>query len=554
MINENVIEMFESSFREHWEQPALSDYFKNETLTYGDVAVRIAKIHILFRAMDVRAGDKIAIIGRNNIRWCVAFLATITYGAVVVPILQEFNANDVQHIITHSDSVLLFASDVNFEAIELSQISSLRASFSLTDLSTQYVSENFERRISLCDVESKFEKQYYKGFTAKDIKYHHTPSNQMVLLSYTSGTTGFSKGVMLSGNNLVGNILFGKQLGVHYSGSRALSFLPLAHAYGLMFDFIYPMVMGSHVTLLGKIPSPKILMQALDEVKPAVIFMVPLIMEKIYKKQILPQLDKQVTKLALRVPLVDAGIYAMIRKKLVDALGGQFTQVIIGGAAFNSEVEEFFHKIKFPFTVGYGMTECAPLISYILPSEFMDKSCGRALPGLMEVKIENREPLSGVGEIFVRGENVMMGYYKNEEATRAVLSQDGWLRTGDMGSVSDDGLIFIRGRSKTMILRSNGQNIYPEEIESKLNNLPCVMESLVVERNGKLVALIYPDYDQVDALGVRDHTLLNEIMKSNIIELNKLVAPYENISDVMLFPSEFEKTPKRSIRRYLYTV
>ncbi|MEG0033590.1 MAG: AMP-binding protein, partial [Mucinivorans sp.] len=343
-------------------------------------------------------------------------------------------------------------------------------------------------------------------------------------------------------------------LGVHYSGSRALSFLPLAHAYGLMFDFIYPMVMGSHVTLLGKIPSPKILMQALDEVKPAVIFMVPLIMEKIYKKQILPQLDKQVTKLALRVPLVDAGIYAMIRKKLVDALGGQFTQVIIGGAAFNSEVEEFFHKIKFPFTVGYGMTECAPLISYVSPAEFMDKSCGRALPGLMEVKIENREPLSGVGEIFVRGENVMMGYYKNEEATRAVLSQDGWLRTGDMGSVSDDGLIFIRGRSKTMILRSNGQNIYPEEIESKLNNLPCVMESLVVERNGKLVALIYPDYDQVDALGVRDHTLLNEIMKSNIIELNKLVAPYENISDVMLFPSEFEKTPKRSIRRYLYTV
>lgn len=554
MIQDNFINMFEESFKENWDRLALTDYFKNENYTYAQMAAEIAKLHIVFRSLDIQKGDKIAVIGRNNPRWCIAFLATITYGGVIVPILQDFNANDVQHILHHSESVLLFSGDQNFDGLEAGKMSGIRASFSLTDFSIQFVAEAYERRMSACDIEASFVKKYKNGFTISDIKYHHTPNEQMVLLNYTSGTTGFSKGVMLSGNNLAGNMKFGHSIEVHFAGSRALSFLPLAHAYGCAFDFLYPLTVGAHVTLLGKIPSPKILMQALSEVRPNVIFMVPLILEKIYKKQILPLLDKQMTKLVLKVPLVDTGIYTMIRKKLVDSFGGQFSQIIVGGAAINGDVEEFFRRIKFPFTIGYGMTECAPLISYTPPSEFVQKSCGRVLPDIMEVKIDNREQLSGVGEICVRGENVMMGYYKNEEATRAVLDQDGWLHTGDMGSTSDDGTIFIRGRSKTMILRSSGQNIYPEEIESKLNNLPCVMESLVVDREGKLVALVYPDYDAVDSLGVRDQKLLKEIMKANIVELNKLVAPYEAVSDVVLYPGEFEKTPKRSIKRYLYNV
>lgn len=554
MITENLIKEYEESFRENWELPALSDYFKAESFTYGQMAVEIEKLHLLFASLEVKTGDKIAVIGRNNPRWCIAFMATITYGAVVVPILQDFNANDVQHILHHSESVVLFAGDQNFEAIEPTQIDALRVSLSLTDFSTQYVAQRFERRISLCDIQARFEAKYPNGFKAQDIAFAPHNNAQLTLLNYTSGTTGFSKGVMLSGNNLMGNILFGRKLHVHFQGSRALSFLPLAHAYGCMFDFMYPLMMGAHITLLGKIPSPKILLEALSEVKPNVIFMVPLIMEKIYKKQIVPMLEKNVTKLALMVPLVDNGIYALIRKKLTEAFGGHFSQVIIGGAAINNEVEDFFRKIKFPFTIGFGMTECAPLISYTAPEEFVARSCGRILPELMEVKIINREPLSGVGEICVRGENVMMGYYKNEEATAAVLDEQGWLHTGDMGSTAPDDTIFIRGRSKTMILRSNGQNIYPEEIESKLNSLPCVMESLVIERDGKLVALIYPDYDAVDALGVKEHKLIAEIMKANIVELNKLVAPYESVSDVVLYPSEFEKTPKKSIKRYLYTV
>lgn len=554
MIQENLIQIYETSFKENWELMALTDYFKGENFTYAQMAKEIARFHILFEALEVKHGDRIAVIGRNNPRWCIAFMATITYGAVIVPILQDFNANDVQHILHHSESVVLFAGDLNYEAVELGEVHNIRAAFSLTDFGLQYVAERFERRIMMCDIEALFAKQYPKGYGPDDLKYHHTPNSDMVILNYTSGTTGFSKGVMLSGNNLVGNILFGCTLKVHYPTSRALSFLPLAHAYGCMFDFMYPLAVGAHVTLLGKIPSPKILMQALNEVKPVVIFAVPLIIEKIYKKQLLPMLEKSVTKIALKVPLVDAGIYTMIRKKLIEAFGGQFTQIIIGGAAINPEVEEFFKKIKFPFTIGYGMTECGPLISYEYPDRFVAHSCGRILPNIMEVKIANRETLSGVGEICVRGENVMMGYYKNEEATRAVLDEDGWLHTGDMGSTADDGTIFIRGRSKTMILRSNGQNIYPEELESKLNNLPCIMESLVVERESKLVALVYPDYDAVDSLGVRDQKLLKEIMKANLVELNKLVAPFEQVSEIVLYPDEFEKTPKRSIKRYIYNV
>lgn len=553
MIDQNFIELYEQSFTTNWERPALTDYFKKETFTYAQLSEEIIKLHIHFEALGVRKGDKIALIGRATPRWGTAFMAAITYGAVIVPILQDFNSNDIHHIINHSDSVILFAGEMHYEALDQEKIENIRATFNLTDLSLYYIKDTYARCVTDNSAQCEFDKRYADGLKPELLKFYHTPNSELVLLNYTSGTTGFSKGVMLSGNNLAGNVLFGRSLGVHFPGSRALSFLPLAHAYGCAFDFLYPLIEGAQVVMLGKIPAPKVLMAALAEVKPNMIFTVPLIVEKVYKKQIMPMLAKHVTKLALKVPLVDAGIYSIIRKKLIEAFGGEFNHMIIGGAALNREVEDFFKKIKFPFTVGYGMTECGPLISYASPSTFVSASCGRILPDIMEVKIDNREPLSGVGEICVRGENVMMGYYKNEKATADVIDTDGWLHTGDMGSIADDDTIFIRGRSKTMILRSNGQNIYPEEIESKLNNLPCVMESLVVERNGKLVALVYPDYDGLDGIGVRDNGVLREIMKANVVELNKLVAPFEQVSDVVLYPDEFEKTPKRSIKRYLYT-
>lgn len=553
MIQENFIELYEKSFKEHWDRPAITDYFKKETFTYHQLTEKILALHCLFEAMDLKRGDKVALIGRATPHWGTTFLAAISYGAVIVPILQDFNANDMQHIINHSDSVLLFTGDIYYEHIDQNELENIRATVRLDDFSLYHISEKYAKKVDNDYMGKAYAKRYPKGITPEDVKFVHTPNSDLVLLNYTSGTTGFSKGVMLSGNSLAGNVLFGHSLGVHYPGSRALAFLPLAHAYGCAFDFLYPLTVGSHVYMLGKIPAPKLLIAAMAEVKPSVIFTVPLILEKIYKKQILPMLEKQVTKLALKVPLLDAGIYSIIRKKLMDSFGGEFTQMIIGGAALNSEVEEFFKKIKFPFTIGYGMTECGPLISYSWPQEFVLKSCGRILPDIMEVRIDDKEPMSGIGEICVKGENVMMGYYKNEEATSASIDKDGWLHTGDMGSTAEDGTIFIRGRSKTMILRSSGQNIYPEEIESKLNNMPYIMESLVVEREGKLIALIYPDYDGLDGIDDKNQTILMDIMKKNVAELNKLVAAYEQISDVVLYPEEFEKTPKRSIKRYLYT-
>lgn len=554
MIKDNLIELYESSFRENWELTALSDYFKkDEKYTYGELANEIAKLHLLFGNLGVKRMDKIALIGRNNPKWCITFLAAITYGAVIVPILQDFSSNDVHHIINHSDSVLLFAGDQNWDNIDIEKLPAIIAAFSLTDFEPYYATNG---RRAVCErraVNKQFRKQHFRGVKRKNLKYPYRPNTEMVLLNYTSGTTGFSKGVMLTANNLAGNMVFGRSLRVHSPGSRALSFLPLAHAYGCAFDFLYPLVMGAHVTLLGRIPSPKILMEAMAEVRPTVVFLVPLIMEKIYKKQILPMLEKSLLRFALRLPLVDTGIYSLINKKLSDSFGGNFSQVIIGGAGLNGDVEEFLKKIKFKFTVGYGMTECAPLISYTPPAEFRETSCGRVLEGLMEIRVDSEDPQNVSGEIQVRGENVMQGYYKNDKATREAFTEDGWMRTGDVGTVDRDGTIYIRGRSKSMILGSSGQNIYPEEIESKLNNLPCVMESLVVDRKGRLVALVYPDYEQVDEAGI-DRAGLDNVMSENVAALNKLVAPYERIAEIILYPNEFEKTPKKSIRRYLYNV
>ncbi len=552
MIEENFIKIYEKSFKENWDLPALTDYNTRETFTYGEVAEQIARLHLLFKYCQIRRGDKIALVGRNTPRWCIAFIATVSYGAIIVPILHDFNANDVQHIVNHSDSVLLFAGDLIWENLEVDKLSQLRATISLVDYTC--LDQRDGECITQClgDMDKLFKKAYPKGFTRDDVRFAELTNDKVILINYTSGTTGFSKGVMLTGNNLGGNVCFGISSKLHFSGSKCLSFLPLAHAYGCAFDLLVPLAVGTHITLLGKIPSPKILLKALEEVKPNLIICVPLILEKIYRKQILPMLNKRPLKWALNVPLLDSRIYGQVRKKLVDAFGGRFEQVIVGGAPLNAEVEAFLHRIKFPFTVGYGMTECGPLISYTHHSEFIPRSSGRILEGYMQVKIDSSDPELIPGEICVRGENVMAGYYKNQEATEKVIDKDGWLHTGDMGTVNNDDTIFIKGRYKTMILGASGQNIYPEEIESKLNNMPFIMESLVIEKDGRLVALVYPDYEAVDDYGIANEDLpvaMEEIRKN----LNKEVAPYEQIAKIHLYPTEFEKTPKRSIKRYLYT-
>ena len=552
MLKENTIKIFEKSFIDNWELPALSDYNEGTTLTYGEFAQHIAQIHLFYEHCGVKPGDKVALIGKNTPMWVTVYIATITYGAVIVPILQEFNPTDAQHIINHSEAIMLFASKAIWESLDFDQLQHIRAAISLDN--RQLLAEKTGETVSkvIYDLPSLFEQKYKSGFYRNDIHYADVPGSELMELNYTSGTTGFSKGVMLTGNNLCGNIVYGINSGLHYKGSRCLSFLPLAHAYGCAFDMLTPLAVGSHITLLGRIPSPKILVKALGEIKPNLVICVPLILEKIYSKMIVPMISKGMLRWALAVPYLDKRIYSQIRKKLIEAFGGEFEEIIVGGAPFNAEVEEFLYKIKFPFTVGYGMTECGPLVSHTPWREFVLHSAGRVLPGIMECKILSDDPENIPGEICVRGENVMMGYFHNSEATDKVLHEDGWLHTGDMGTLSADGTVFIRGRLKTMLLGSNGQNIYPEEIEAKLNNMLYVNESLVVEREGKLVALVYPDYEAMDQLGVtRDQ--LPELMENIRTELNKLVAPYERISKIQLIATEFEKTPKRSIKRYLYS-
>ncbi len=551
MLKENLIKIYEASFRNNRELPALTDYFKRETFSYYEVAKQVAKLHLLFEKAKIHRGDKIALLGRNNPRWCITYIATITYGAVIVPILQEFSAPDIIHIINHSDSKLLFLGDNFWDNIEEDQIEHVEAVFSLTDFHCIYERgghslTNFQEQIT-----RHYRARYKRGFTAEDICYPEIANGEVALINYTSGTTGYSKGVMLTLNNLTGNVKFALDQNIFFRGSRVPSFLPLAHAYGCAFDFLSPLAEGSHITLLGKIPSPKILIEAMQEVRPHLICCVPLILEKIYRKQVVPMLEKGMMRVALKLPLLDTAIYSTIRRKLLDAFGGEVEQFIVGGAPMNEETEEFLMRIKFPITIGYGMTECAPLISYVWWEKFKAGSCGTYLKDHLQVEIDSPDPEHTAGEILVRGEHVMKGYYKNEKATQEVLDADGWLHTGDIGTMDPDGTIYIRGRSKTMILGPSGQNIYPEEIEAKLNGLYLVMESLIVQREGKLVALIYPDYDQAQIDGIPE-TDLPEVMQRNLAELNTLVAPYERVASVVIYPTEFEKTPKKSIRRYLY--
>jgi long-chain acyl-CoA synthetase len=551
MIKENFIKLYEKSFRENWDLPCFTDYGDNVTFTYGQVAEEIARLHLLFKHCSLRRGDKIAVIGRNNSRWCISYLATITYGAIVVPILQDFTPNDVHHIVNHSESVFLFTSDNIWETLEEEKLGGLRGVFSLTDFRCLNQKDGETIQKFLKHIDDEMAEAYPKGFCKDDVHYATLGNEKVMLLNYTSGTTGFSKGVMLTGNNLAGNVTYGIRTGLLQREEKVLSFLPLAHAYGCAFDFLTATAVGTHVTLLGKTPSPKIIMKAFEEVKPNLIITVPLVIEKIYKNVIQPLINKKSMRWALNIPVLDNQIYSQIRKKLIDALGGRFKEIIIGGAAMNPEVEQFFHKIKFPFTIGYGMTECAPLISYAPWNEFIPTSSGKILD-IMEVRIQKEQPEQELGEIQVRGENVMQGYYKNPEATHEVFTEDGWLRTGDLGTVDANGNIFIRGRSKTMILGASGQNIFPEEIESKLNNMPFIAESLIIERNKKLVALVYADYESLDSMGLNNSENIRTIMDENLKNLNATLANYEKVSSIQLYPTEFEKTPKKSIKRYLY--
>lgn len=553
MISDNYIRLFENSIKQNWALDAFTDYVEKRTVSYGEVAKNIAKVHVFFHNIGFEKGDKVALIGKNGIDWCTIYLATITYGGVIVPILQDFNPRDVQHIINHSDAELLFVSQNIWDNINEEDLLYIRAAFTIEGTKMLFHKEDdqkMERTVANLDV--LFAEAYPNGFSASDVLYPTIPNSELACISYTSGTTGYSKGVLLSGNALAGNMQFAMEIHEMHVGSRVLSFLPLAHAFGCAFDFLACFAAGGHATFLGRIPSPKIILRALADVKPTIIFSVPLIIEKIYTKQIRPLLQTNGMRWALNIPFIDKQVLATVNKKLTETFGGEFSQVIIGGAPMNPEAEAFFKKIGFHFTVGYGMTECAPLISYTYWADYKMNSVGKILPH-MEAKILSSDPQNEAGEILVRGEHLMMGYYKNEEATRAAIDSEGWLHTGDIGTMDFDGTLYIRGRNKNMLLGPSGQNIYPEEIEAKLNNMPYVLESLVVQSSdNKLTALVVPDYSAIDA-DKMSHSDIVAVMEENRKELNKKTASYDNISAIEIHPAEFEKTPKKSIKRFLYT-
>lgn len=548
MIEQNFIKIYETSFKNNWSQLALTDYKDQNSLTYGQVAEEIARIHLFFEEIGLKQGDKVSLIGKNHSSWSLVFLATFTYGAVIVPILHEFNSDSVLHIIEHSDSQCAFVNENIWSTLDQDRVAI--PTFSIPSFDLLKSKDNSHKNIKQ-NVDAKFDQRYPNGFTKEDIKYAEVDNDKVICINYTSGTTGFSKGVMLTANNYAGNVTYAHSLGLLFPGEKDLAFLPMAHAYGCAFDFLYALSNGVHVTLLDVIPSPQNLVKAFQEIRPNIIITVPLIFEKIYKKKILPIAEKPIVKALLKVPGVNNIIYKKIRKSLIESLGGNFREVIIGGAALGKDIEAFFHKIKFPFTVGYGMTECAPLISYDHHYDFVPTSCGSILNGIMEARIDSPDPENIPGEIQVKGENVMAGYYKNPEATKEAFTEDGWLKTGDSGVLVGRRL-FIKGRIKTMLLGSNGQNIYPEEIEAKINNMPYVAESLVVQRDGKLVAIIHPDYAELRDNNI-DTDSITEIMNNNRITLNNSLARYEKINIIEIKNDEFEKTPKKSIKRFMYS-
>lgn len=550
--SDNFIKLYEKSFREHAELPALSLYGRPGAKSYLHLAANIARSHLLFREMGLQRGDKIAMYAKDSDVWIEAFMAVITYGAIAVPVLPDFTAEDATNIINHSGAKLLLASDAHWERMEFKKLKHVKSVLSLDSPKLLEASEAKHINKLLADLGNRFAEAYPQGFTAEDIHYQQLDNNSVVVLNYTSGTTGFSKGVMLTGWNLAGNVVYGLKQRFHYSRSSVLSFLPLAHAFGCTFDLLLPLAAGSHITVLGRTPTPSLLLKALARVRPNLLLSVPLVFEKIYRKQIEPIISTPRMQRLLSLPGLKHLVCRMLRNKLLKVLGGNINQVVIGGAALGSDTEEFLHMIKFPYTVGYGMTECGPLVSYTCARDYIPTSAGRTLPKIMESKIDSPDPVSIPGEILVRGQNVMKGYYDNEKATAEVLDADGWLHTGDMGTRMPDGTLFLRGRSKTMILSASGQNIYPEELEARINAMPFISESLVVDRGGKLTALVFLDSDALKARGIGEEkvpVLLDKIKN----KVNSRLAAYERVAYFEPVKEEFAKTPKRSIKRFLYS-
>ena len=545
----SVNKLYQEAFKKNWDRPAISNYH-GETLHYKDVARRMEKLHIMFEECGLQKGDKVAICSRNQANWAVTFLAIMTYGAVPVPLLHEFKSANIHHLVNHSEAKILFVDDVIWEGLTETEMPDLHA---IIQVNTFKILFAVDEKIvdAKTHLNELFGRKYPEAFTPDCLDYYEDSEEELAVINYTSGTSGFSKGVMIPYRAILSNLQFGKKVLPQLdSKSKVVSMLPCAHMYGLMFEVLYELSVGCHVHFLSRLPSPKIIMQALAEVKPNIVIAVPLVIEKIYKSKVKPILEKEGIKFLMKVPGLDQIVLNKVKTELVNAFGGEFYEVIIGGAAFNKEVEAFFKRMGFPFTVGYGMTECAPIITYDDWKEEKLYSCGKAAPN-MEVRIASADPAEIPGEIQVKGANVFLGYYKNDTATNDVFTEDGWFRTGDMGILDHDGSLFIKGRTKCMILGPSGQNIYPEEVETALNSQPYVVDSLVIEDDGGLTALIYPDFQQGAKDGMDQRTFLQYI-KDQLPEWNKELPNYAKLKKIEVMSEDFERTPKKSIKRYLY--
>ncbi len=545
----SVNKIYEAAFRKNWVRPAISNY-QGETLCYRDVARRMEKLHIMFEECGLQKRDKVAICSRNQANWAVAFLATMTYGAVPVPLLHEFKSANIHHLVNHSEAKILFVDEVIWEGLTETEMPDIQAVIQVNNFKILYAADKhiYDIKVHLNEL---FGKKYPESFEAENICYYEDSPEDLAIINYTAGSTGFSKGVMIPYRAILSNMEFASivypQLN---SSSKVVAMLPCAHMYGLMFETLYELVVGAHVHYLSRLPSPKVIMQALAEVKPSLVIAVPLVIEKIFKSKVKPVLEKEGIRFLMKVPVLNQMVLNKIKEELVSAFGGEFYEVIIGGAAFNKEVEAFFKKINFPFTVGYGMTECAPIITYDNWKNEKLYSCGRIAPN-MEMRIDSPDSVNVPGEIQIKGKNVFLGYFKNEEATKQVFTEDGWFRTGDMGVIDEDGCLFIKGRTKCMILGANGQNIYPEEIETVINSQQYVVDSLVIEDTDGLIALIYPDFQQGAKDGM-DQTAFVKYMEGTLSHLNSELPNYCKIKKIEVMSEDFERTPKKSIKRYLY--
>ncbi len=549
MIQQNLIKFYEKSFSENWDLPALSDY-NGISYTYGELSKQVAKLHLLYKGLGIKKGDKIAVFGKNSSNWCISSMSILSYGAVCVPILADFKPGDAHTIINHSDSVMLLVDKQIMDTLAETEMKQIGAILSVDDFGILSASPTAAFKETNEKLDDLLRESCKGDFTREHIKYADVDNSEVAQINYTSGTTGFSKGVVLTANSLAGNVDFAIRSIELNPGEKMLSIIPLAHCYGFAFDFLFPLAVGVHVTILGKIPATPVILKAFSEIRPHLILFVPIFFEKLYKKKVLPTLQKGSMKVLTKIPGISGLIYGAIRKKLVESFGGRFREAVLGGAALGDEVEAFMTKINFPYTIGYGMTECGPLISYEGFASTRKGSSGKILD-VMELKIDSPEPYKVPGEIMVKGEVLMEGYYKNEEATKAAIDEDGWLHTGDLGVTDEDGFIYIKGRSKSMLLGSSGQNIYPEEIESKLINLQYISEAVVLmNKDNRLEALVYPDMEQVKADGVAD--AIEAKMEENRKAVNQQLAAYESILKIHIHDKEFEKTPKRSIKRFLY--